>query len=100
MALLSSINFYFDCKARLCLIVPGRQEKIYLCTRKLCFYLQGILEDINKQYTSFLDCKHKLMMKRGSLINWLSTNNVNAKQYDVFIIHKQRKVDLNIYFSN
>ena len=34
MALLSNINFYFDCKTRLCLIVPGRQEKIYFCTRK------------------------------------------------------------------
>ena len=27
-------NFYLDCKTRLCFIVPGRQEKIYLCTRK------------------------------------------------------------------
>ena len=24
MTLLSNINFYFDCKTRLCLIVPGR----------------------------------------------------------------------------
>ena len=31
---LSYINFYFDCKARLRLILPGRQEKIYFCTRK------------------------------------------------------------------
>ena len=28
-----------------------------------CFYLQGILDDINEQDTSFLDCKHKHMMK-------------------------------------
>ena len=33
-ALLSNINFYSDCKTRLCLIVPGWQEKIYFCTRK------------------------------------------------------------------
>ena len=30
------------------------------------FYLQGILDDINKQDTSFLDCKHKQMMKSGT----------------------------------
>ena len=29
------------------------------------FYLQSILNDINKQDTSFLDCKHKHMMKCG-----------------------------------
>ena len=40
IALLSNINFYFDCKTRLCLIhviVPGRQEEIYFCTRKFLF---------------------------------------------------------------
>ena len=46
---------------RLCLIVPGRHEKIYFCTRK--FYLQGLLNDINEQDTSFLDCKYKHRMK-------------------------------------
>ena len=30
------------------------------------FYLQGILKDINEQDTSFLDCKHKHMMKSGA----------------------------------
>ena len=30
------------------------------------FYLQGILNDINEQDTSFLDCKHKHMMKCGA----------------------------------
>ena len=35
MALLSSIYFYFDCKTRLCLIVPGRQEKIKNAPPKL-----------------------------------------------------------------
>ena len=64
MALLSNINFYFECKTRLCLIGPGRQEKIYFSTRS--FYLQGVLDDINEQDTSFLDCKHKHMMKSGA----------------------------------
>ena len=59
-----NINFYFDCKTRLCLIVPGRQEKIYFAQES--FYLQGILDDINEQDTSFLDCKHKHMMKSGA----------------------------------
>ena len=30
------------------------------------FYLQGLLNGINEQDTSFLDCKHKHMMKRGA----------------------------------
>ena len=30
------------------------------------FYLQGILDDINEQDTSFPDCKHKHMMKCGA----------------------------------
>ena len=30
------------------------------------FYLQGIFNDINEQDTSFLDCKHKHMMKCGA----------------------------------
>ena len=30
------------------------------------FYLQGILDDINEQDTSFLDCKHKHMVKSGA----------------------------------
>ena len=66
MALLSNINFYFDCKTRLCLI-PGRQEKYIFAQES--FYLQGINDindDINEQETSFLDCKHKHMMESGS----------------------------------
>ena len=59
MALLSNINFY--CKTRLCLIVPGRQEKYIFAQES--FYLQGTHDDINEQDTSFLDCKHKHMMK-------------------------------------
>ena len=64
MALLSNINFYFDCKTRLCLIVPARQGKIYFCTRK--FLLTRYINDINEQDTSFVDCKHKHMMKSGA----------------------------------
>ena len=64
MAILSNLNFYFDCKTRLCLRVPGRQEKIFFAQES--FYLQGILDDINEQDTSFLDCKHKHMMKSGA----------------------------------
>ena len=41
--------------------LPGRQGK-YIFTQE-SFYLQGILNDINEQDTSFLDCKHKHMMK-------------------------------------
>ena len=37
----------------------------YIFTQE-CFYLQGILDDINEQDTSFLDCKHKYMMKSGA----------------------------------
>ena len=54
---------YFDCKTKLCLLVPGRQE--YIFTQE-SFYLQGMLNDINEQDTSFLDCKHKHMMKIGA----------------------------------
>ena len=44
MALLSNINFYFDFKTRMCLIVPGRQEKIYFAQES--FYLQGRPKDL------------------------------------------------------
>ena len=30
------------------------------------FYLQGICDDINEQDISFVDCKHKHMMKSGA----------------------------------
>ena len=30
------------------------------------FYVQGILKDTNEQDTSFLDCKHKHIMKSGA----------------------------------
>ena len=52
---------YFDCKIELC---PDRQGK-YIFTQE-SFYLPDILNDINQQDTSFLDCKHKHMMKSGA----------------------------------
>ena len=62
MALLTNINFYFDCKARLCLIVSGMQEKMH---KKVSIY-KDILDDLNEQDRSFLYCKHKHMMKSGA----------------------------------
>ena len=43
---------------KLCLRVPGREGK-YIFT-------QGILNHINEQEPSFLDCKHKHTMKSGA----------------------------------
>ena len=64
MALLSNINFYFDCKTRLCIIVLAGKRKYIFAQES--FYLQGILDDINEQDTYFLGCKHKHMMKSGA----------------------------------
>ena len=49
----------------MCLLVPGMQGKNIFTQES--FYLQSIriLNDINEQDTSFLDCKHKHMMKSG-----------------------------------
>ena len=57
------------------------------------FYLQGILDDINEQDTSFLDCKYKHMMKSGapSCTVWLPiefhsfTSRINSKGYHSLI---------------
>ena len=46
------------------LAVPSRHGK-YIFTRE-SFYLQGIPEDINEQDKSFLECKHKHMVKSGA----------------------------------
>ena len=54
----------FDCKTKLCLIVPGREGKYIFIQES--FSQQGILNDINEQDTSFLDCKHNHMMKIGA----------------------------------
>ena len=37
-----------------------------ICFTQESFYLQGILNDIKEQDTSFLDCKHKHKMKSGA----------------------------------
>ena len=37
-----------------------------ITTWAACFYLQGILDNINAQVTSFPDCKHKHMVKSGA----------------------------------
>ena len=60
MALLFNVNF---CMAKLCLF-PGRHGE-YIFTQE-SFYLQGILNDINEEDTSFHHCKHKHMMKSGA----------------------------------
>ena len=52
---------YFDFKTK---IFPGSQGK-YIFTQE-SFYLRDILNDINEQVTSFLDCKHKHMVKSGA----------------------------------
>ena len=44
--------------------VPWHTRKIYFTHKS--FYLQGILNNINELDTSFLDCKHKHMMKSGA----------------------------------
>ena len=61
MAPLFNMNIYFDCKTKLCLIVPGRHSKIYFYTRK--FLSTRYSQLIKEQDTSFLDCKHKHRMK-------------------------------------
>ena len=52
----------------MCLIFAGSHEKHVFAHvfAQESFYLQGILNDINVQDTSFLDCKHKHMMKCGA----------------------------------
>ena len=54
---------YFDYKTKLNLIVSGRQGK-YIFVQK-GFYLPSILNNINEQDKSFLDCKHR-HMKSGA----------------------------------
>ena len=86
MAILSNINLYFDCKIRLCLIVPCRQQKTYFTQES--FYLQGvgILDDINEQDTSFLDYNHKHMMKSGAppdkfrVLDHMVTSRINSNR--------------------
>ena len=51
MALLFNVNFFFDYKNRLYFIVPGMYEKVIFAQENFC--LQGVLNDINEQDTSF-----------------------------------------------
>ena len=53
MALLFNINFYFDCKTRVCLIVPiaGIRKNIFA---QESFYLQGIFDAIMNRTHLFL----------------------------------------------
>ena len=50
---------YFVCKTKMCFMALAGKENIFL-------HKDVILNDINEQDTSFLDCKHKHMMKSGA----------------------------------
>ena len=43
--------------------MAGKKKYIFAQER---FYLQGTLDDISEQETSFLDCKYKHMLKSGA----------------------------------
>ena len=49
---LNRVLVYFDCKAKLCLIVPRRHGKCIFTQEN--FYLEGILNDISEQDTVML----------------------------------------------
>ena len=59
-----SVSISKQSRVQLCLIFPGRHGKYIFIQER--FYLQGIPNNINEQDTSFLDCKHKHMMKSGA----------------------------------
>ena len=59
-----SVSISKQSRVQLCLIFPGRHGKYMFIQER--FYLQGIPNNINEQDTSFLDCKHKHMMKSGA----------------------------------
>ena len=60
---MSKQSIYFDCKTKLCLIVPGRYGK-YIFTQVSIFKVLDTTLSMNR--TSFLDGKHKHMMKSGA----------------------------------
>ena len=72
-------------RPKLCLIVPGSQGK-YIFTQASS-YLQGILNDINEQDTSFLDCNHKHMMKSG------------APPDKVRVLHRLLPIEFHVFTS-
>ena len=53
------------CPCSIFVMVPDTHGK-YIFTQG-SFYLQSVPYDFNEQDTSFLDCKHKHMMKSGAL---------------------------------
>ena len=72
-------------------MLAGKRKYIF---PQASFYLQGILDDISEQDTSFLDCKHKHMMKSGAPPNQFGvlcrllpiefhgfTSRINSKGY-------------------
>ena len=54
----------FDCTTKMCLIVLAGMENIFL-HKKVSIY-KVYFNEINEQDTSFLDYKHKHMMKSGA----------------------------------
>ena len=68
------------------------QEKFFV---QESFYLQGILNDINEQDRSFLDCKHKHMMKSRAPPDKFGvlfciefhgfTSRINSKSYNSLV---------------
>ena len=74
--------------------MPGKRKYIFA---QESFYLQGILDDINEHDTSFLDCKHKHMVKAElhltseSCTIWLPIefhgfiSRINSKGYHSFV---------------
>ena len=58
----SKQSIILTARPKLCLTDCGRHGKYIF--RQESFYL--ILNDINEQDTSFLDCKHNYMMKNGA----------------------------------
>ena len=64
MAVLFSINISFRLQDQTVPYSSWQTWKIYFAQESFC--LQAILNDINEQDTSFLDCKHKHMMKSGA----------------------------------
>ena len=91
MPLLSNINFYFDCKTRLCPIVPGRQEKIYFCTRKFLstrycrtanFHVLVILTNLTNEKKSLklqlVKVSSQILIKSGDTRSLLPVDNITT----------------------
>ena len=64
------------------------------------FYLQCILKDINEQDTSFLDCKHKHMMKIGFTSRIASQGYHSLVPALILILLETVWVPLNAYVNN